>query len=151
MSGAGPSRVERSLAWLALALILAGGFEPYYLRIFRIDRDSLHRYLTELPYQKLPGLRPLLVEVRSRTEPRSRIAIMTPSMEWSHGYEYAWARSLYLLHGRESLALVGPPDRPFVQGLERADYVACWRCTFENEQYRVVWSGPHGALSRKRH
>ncbi len=80
-------------------MIAAGAFEPFYLRIFTIDRAQLRASLIELPYRKLPGLRALLVETRARTRDGDVIAIVAP-YAWDNGYEYVYARSLYTLAGR---------------------------------------------------
>ena len=49
-------------AYAVLAMLVIGGFETYYIRVFTIDATRTRAAMTELPYRKLPGLRRLLVE-----------------------------------------------------------------------------------------
>lgn len=125
---------------LVIALVIAAGaFEPFYLRIFTIDRARFRASLVELPYRKLPGLRALLVATRDRTRDGDVIAIAAP-YAWDQGYEYVYARSLYTLAGRR-------PQR-FVAN-------AAWICAYGGippvPGFDVVWQSDHGALLRRRH
>src|SRR5205807_1738938 len=59
---------RRSAVGIAIAVaIAAAAFEPFYLRIFTIDRAAFRARLIELPYSKLPGSRRFLEGVRART------------------------------------------------------------------------------------
>ena len=52
-----------------------------------------------LPYQKLPGSRALMLEVRALTKPGDVIAIAVPFPKWEQGYAYLYSRALYPLTG----------------------------------------------------
>ena len=124
-------------------------FEPFYLRIFRLDRPGLAARLVELPYRKLPGLRQFLLEVRARTRPGDVIAVDAPGTTWDRGYEYYYGRSLYPLAGRHVLPLLDPQDRAHREELARATYVAVYGGPEEIPGFKLVWYGEHGALLRR--
>src|SRR5947208_17127379 len=105
----GDPRLTRALALAAVVAIAAGAFEPFYLRIFTIDRARFATVLTELPYRKLPGVREFLLEVRERTKEGDAIAIAAPlhrAPRWEGGYDYLYARALYLLAGRRVVPVI---------------------------------------------
>jgi hypothetical protein len=137
--------MKRWLGFAAVALLAAGTFEPFYLRIFLADRPRLGNSLRELPYTKAPGLRRFCAEVAARTPPGSRIAIAAQWTEWDAGYEYVYARALYPLAGREVLALTGPhPSAP-----DAADFIAAYRTSPAIPGFAVVWRSADGALLRR--
>ncbi|HVT44116.1 MAG TPA: hypothetical protein VMT00_06985 [Thermoanaerobaculia bacterium] len=138
-----------ALATAALLAIIAGGFEPFYLEIFRIDRVSMHTRFVELPYRKLPGFRAFLVEARSITRAEERIALLVPGMRWDEGYEYAYARSMYLLAGRRVVPLVGPDDRFRPEALRDADVIVSYRGGIPFPEFETIWSGEHGVVARR--
>src|SRR5712691_9247469 len=124
------ARAARIASILALAMIVIGGLEPFYLRIFAADTSSMRAAFTELPYRKMPGLRQLLIEVDSRTPPGARIAICVPFTEWDGGYGYAYYRSSYMLPGKQVVP---------IGNLSEAEYVACWHMRPALPQFAVVW------------
>src|SRR5258706_16177906 len=80
--------LPRFAAYVILAALVAGGFEPMYVRIFAVDGASWRAAMTELPYRKLAGLRRLMIDVGRSTPRRSRIAIPPPFRPWGGGYGY---------------------------------------------------------------
>ena len=110
-------------------MIAAGAFEPFYVRIFTMDRAQFRASVTELPYRKLPGLRALLVETRARTNDGDTIAIFTP-FTWEQGYEYAYARSLYTLAGRHVVLF---------RDVAKAQWICAYGGVPQVEGFKVVW------------
>ena len=130
--------------------MVAGGFEPFYLRIFALDRAALRQTYLELPYRKLPGFRTLLTESRKATPPGARVALWLPSGRWESGYEYGYYRSVYLLAGREVLPLLDDSSRFLPANLAAADYVICWHCRPPFNGFEDILQTPDGVLARKR-
>ncbi|MEA2166530.1 MAG: hypothetical protein QOK37_4657 [Thermoanaerobaculia bacterium] len=141
----------RVLSLLAAAGIAAGAFEPFYVRIFNLDRSRVAAMLTELPYKKLPGLRPFLVSVRAQTKDGDVIALAAPlhRAHWQGGYDYLYARALYLLSGRQVLPLLDPADRPHLENLAKAKYIAGYRCDPQTPGFAVIWRSQDGELLRR--
>lgn len=135
--------ILRIVAALAVAAIAAGTFEPFYIRMFFVDRAKMRASLIELPYRKAPGLRTFLIDVEQRTPRGSRIAIAAPWTDWDRGYEYVFTRAMYPLAGRELLALTRPGD------LQRAEYVAAWHIAPVVPGFTEVWRGRDGVLLRR--
>jgi hypothetical protein len=127
------------LALAAFLLIAAGAFEPFYFRIFAIDRPRLRASLTELPYQKLPGLRRFLNDVAARTRDGEVVAIYAP-FAWDQGYEYAYARALYPLAGRQVVTF---------DQLDRATTIAAFRSAPTVLGFTVIWRSADGTLLRR--
>lgn len=140
----------RMAAALSFAAIVLGGVEPFYLRIFALDRAAFRQTLTELPYRKAPGLRLFLEQVRERTTVGDRVAIAVPGQRRYEAYDYVFSRSLYALAGRHVLALVGQNDEDLSRNLAGADYVACWRSAPELAGFEEIWRGPGGTLYRRK-
>lgn len=102
-----------------------------------------------LPYQKLPGSRELVLEVRARTKPGDVIAIAAPFTKWELGYAYLYTRALYPLTGRVVLPLIDEHDRPRGDNLARANVVAAYRCEPRLPGFAAVWRGRDGVLLRR--
>ena len=134
---------------IAFALILVGAFQPFYWRMYAVNRKGYGEWLTELPYSRTPGLRTFIAGVRERTGRGSRIAIATPATSWRGGYEYAFVRATYLLAGRTTIPLIGEDDRPHPENLESAEYLACFQCEPALPAYKAVWRTPDGVLARR--
>jgi hypothetical protein len=141
----------RVLSLLAAAGIAAGAFEPFYIRIFTLDRSRVASMLTELPYKKLPGVRSFLLGVRARTEDGDAIALAATLHRghWQGGYDYLYARSLYLLSGRHVLPLLDPADQPHPENLSQAKYIAAYRSDPQTPGFALVWRGDDGELLRR--
>jgi len=133
----------RVVATLAVAAIAAGTFEPFYIRMFFIDRAKMRASLIELPYRKAPGLRTFFLEVGQRIPPGSRVAIAAPWTDWDRGYEYVFTRAWYPLAGREMLALTRPGE------LERAEYIAAWHIEPVVPGFTLIWRGRDGVILRR--
>jgi hypothetical protein len=149
-----PSRVEfgirRAAAAIAFAAILIGGFETYYLRVFRESPARLRPILTELPYRKMPGLRELLIGADARTPRGASIAILVPYSAWAGGYGYAYYRSSYLLPGKQVIPLLRlGEDRSAPENLALADYVICWGGVRPAAGFTMVWQTTAGMLLRR--
>src|SRR3954452_12334975 len=135
---------SRALAWAIAIAIAAGAFEPFFLRVFFVDRARFGAMLTGLPYRKLPGSKQFLLEVRARTQDGDAIALAAPLQRarWDGGYDYLYARALNLLAGRHILVLLDPANRQVPENLRRATYVAAYRCEPVLPGFVVVWRGP---------
>jgi hypothetical protein len=130
-------------------VIAAGAFEPFYLRIFVLDRTKIRAAEIELPYHKLAGSRAFLAEVRARTQRGEVVAIAAPFATWDGGYEYLYARSLYPLAGRLVLPLMNERSEPRRDSLTRANVVAAYHSEPKIDGFSVVWRGPDGVLMRR--
>ena len=139
----------RRWAIVAAALIAIGGFEPFYFRVFGFNRAKTSAMLTELPYQKTPGLRTFYADVRARTKAGDAIAIASPYTTWDGGYEYVYVRSLYTLAGRRIFNLIDPHDRAHPENLQHAEYIAAYRSEPRIPRFATVWRGPDGTLLRR--
>jgi hypothetical protein len=135
---------------IALLMIAIGSFEPFYWRIFTRNRARFHDAMVSLPYTKAPGLREHYLEVRAWTRPGERIGIFPTHRRWDGGYSYIYARSLYLLSGREVVPLIGTDNRPRLDQLARADAIAVWRAEPEGiPGFTIARRGKHGMLLRR--
>jgi hypothetical protein len=108
--------------------------------------------LTELPYRKLPGLRAFLLDVRAQTKEGDAIAIAAPlhrAARWEGGYDYLYARALYLLAGRRVIPLVDPGDRPHPENVANAQWIAAYRSEPAVPNFATVWRGRDGVLLRR--
>ena len=103
-----------------------------------------------LPYQKLPGSRELMLEVRARTKPGDVIAISAPFTKWDQGYRYLYMRALYPLAGRVVVPLIDERDQPHFENLARANVIAAYRCEPRVPGFDVVWRGRDGTLLRRK-
>ena len=133
----------------AFVLIVAGVFQPFYLRMLTPARDAFARQVATLPFRKTPGLREFMEGVRARTAPGERIAIAVPYNQWEGGYAYAFTRSTYVLAGRTTVPLVDPRDKLLPQNLDIADSVAAWRVNAALPNFVPVWRGNDGVLLRR--
>lgn len=133
----------------AFLLIVAGAFQPFYLRMFTPTRDAFARQVTNLPFRQTPGLREFMEGVRAHTAPGERIAIAAPFTQWEGGYAYAFYRSTYVLAGRQTVPLVDRSDRPLPRNLALADSVAAWRVDATLPNFVTVWRGRDGVLLRR--
>lgn len=140
---------RRAIHAVVAAAIAIGIFQPFYLKVFTVDRARMAAMLLELPYRKTPGLRLFLEGVRAHTRTGDAIAVASPFTTWDNGYEYVYARSTYVLAGRRVLVLRDPADRPQPQNLARADYVAAYRVNVALPGFVEVWRGPDGILLRR--
>jgi len=137
----------RFAAVVAFALILIGGFEPFYLRVFGIDRAREGAAFAELPFQKIRGLKSFLEGVDAHTPPRARIAIWVPFRQWEGGYGYAYYRASYLLPGKQVVPLLAPhEDRVVFSNLAKADYLASLGEPIVAPGFESCWQDEHGML-----
>ena len=143
---------------IAIAILVAiafGGFEPFYLRIFSIDRARLAATLEELPYRKLPGLRDFFQQVRARTKTGDSIAVSAPGLHptpsGEGAYEYFCARSYYILSGRRIVPVLAPGDEPPPVDAAKIDYAAVYHSSAAIPGFVQVWRGNEGALFRAVH
>ena len=142
--------LARLAAYVILAALVAGGFEPMYVRIFAVDGASWRAAMTELPYRKLAGLRRLMIDVDRSTPRGSRIAIALPFRQWEEGYGYGYYRTSYLLPGKQVIPLLAlDRDEPRPDNLRLADYIVVWRGKLDVKGFTVVWSTPDGTLLRR--
>lgn len=134
---------------IAFGAILAGTFQPFYIQQVYRGREALSVQLTALRFGKAPELRGLLSEVRKRTEPGDRIALIAPVHRWHEGYAYAYYRASYELAGREVVPLVTWWDEQVPENLRFANYVLAWNSVAEVPQFEPVWTSDAGTLYRR--
>ncbi len=138
---------ERLAATAALLLILIGAFEPFYLRIFMIDRKREEAAFSALPFRKMPGLQTFLQGVDAQTPPGARIAIWLPFHQWEGGYGYAYYRASYLLPGKQVVPLLEQhADRLNLVNLAQADYLASFDEQIKAPGFESKWRDAHGML-----
>lgn len=146
-------KAARIAALCAVILIAASAFEPFYLRIFTIDRRQFASTLTELPYRKLPGLRRFLSDVRAQTHRGDAVALYAAGLHhaprWEGGYDYLRERAMYPLAGRRVISLVDDNDRLRPERLKDATCIASYRSLPAVPGFVVVWRGPDGCLLRR--
>ena len=143
---------RRALGILLAIAIAAAAFQPFYLRIYVIDRARFAASLTELPYWKLPGMRQFILQVRARTRDGDAVAIASPLHRaplWQGGYDYLFARARYLLGGRLVVPLVGEGDKPQPENVRMATHVACFRCELTVPGFVEIWRSRDGVLLRR--
>lgn len=144
-----PSMLPRIAAVIALLCIATGAFQPYYWRMFTMNRKAIGAWLVELPYSHMPGLRRFMTGVRARTKEGDRIAIIVPAPAWESGYQYGFTRSTYLLAGRTTVPLMGSDDRRIPQNVRLATYVACWHAAPRIDGFTAVWRSEDGVLLQR--
>lgn len=146
-------RAGRIAALCAVILIGASAFEPFYLRIFVIDRQQYGSMLTELPYRKLPGLRAFLDGVRTRTRRGDSVALFAIGLHhaagWAGGYDYFRERAMYPLAGRRIVALIDDNDRFHSERVNEANCIAAYRSSPSAIGFALVWRGADGTLLRR--
>ena len=131
-------------AYAVLAMLVIGGFETYYIRVFTIDATRTRAAMTELPYRKLPGLRRLLVDVDRSTPRGAKIAIALPFRDWEGGYGYGYYRASFLLPGKQVVPLLPPSNLRF------ADYVVMWKARSAIDGFVPLWTTSDGTLMVRR-
>lgn len=137
----------RLAAGAALLLILIGGFEPFYLRIFTVNRASEEAAFSDMPFRKMTGLQTFLKGVDAHTPPHARIAIWLPFHEWESGYGYGYYRASYLLPGKQVVPLLARgKDRLQLANLAHADYVASFDDRIDAPGFEVNWRDEYGML-----
>jgi len=137
----------RLVAAASFLLILIGGFEPFYLRIFGIDRNGMGAAFAEMPFRKVTGLQAFLKGVHAHTPPRARIALWLPFRKWDGGYGYAFYRAGYLVPGKQVVPLLAQgEDRVEPANLAQADYVASLGERISIPGFESVWQDEHGVL-----
>jgi hypothetical protein len=129
--------------------IAAGAFQPFYWRMFAINRPAMRANLIELPFRQEPGLRRFMNAVRSRTLDCDRIAIMLPAPAWERGYQYGFTRATYLLAPRTTIPLMDANDVPLTPNVALADYVACWHAAPAIPHFATIWRSDDGVLLRR--
>ena len=143
----------RVAALCAVMLIAASSFQPFYLRIFTIDRARFSANLTELPYRKLPGLREFLFGVRDHTNRGDAVALFAAGLHhapgWSGGYDYLRERAMYPLAGRRVISLIDDDDRFRPERLSDATCIAAYRSAPSAAGFAPAWRGRDGMLLRR--
>ena len=146
-------RAARIAALCAVILIAVTSFEPFYLRIFVMNRRQYAAMLTELPYRKLPGLRRFLFDIREHTERGDAVALFAPGLHhaprWEGGYDYLRERAMYPLAGRRVISLVDDDDRLRPERSAGATCIASYRALPSVPGFALAWSGPDGCLLRR--
>ncbi len=135
---------------IVLTALVAGGFEPMYVRVFALRAAPWRAAMTELPYRKLQGLHRLFLDVDRSTPRGARIAIALPFGAWEGGYGYGYYRASFLLPGKQVVPLLElNRDVPQPENLRFADYVVAWHGKPEVKGFTAMWSTPDGTLLRR--
>lgn len=143
-------KVTHLIAFAALAAMIAGGFQPFYLRIFTTDTTHMRAEYAELPWRKLPGYQRFLNDVDRTTPPGARIGICLPFRGWDSGYQYGFARAGFLLPGKQAVPLLADgADRFDFQNLDSSDFLACWHLAPTPRGFQPMWRSPDGVLLRR--
>jgi len=132
--------LARAVAALLFVSILAGGFEPLYLRALLGDR-TVH---ARLPDRRTPEYPRFLEGVARATAPGESVVIVVRGT----GYSYAYYRASYFLVGRRVIPIGDPDGSVHLERLREADSVALWRIP-PLPGYEVVWRGHGGVLLRR--
>jgi hypothetical protein len=148
-------RKGRLLPWLvslALVLIVVGAFEPFYLRIFTMNAAAARQSFTELPYRKLPGFRPFILDADARTPSGARMAIWMPLQQWEGGYGYGFYRAGFLAPSKTLVPMLTMgADRLAPGQLASADYIAAWHGEPLVVGFAPIWRSRDGVLLRRVH
>lgn len=140
-----PSRIVAAVAFLALVLL---GVEPTLIRLTFVNREPLRKTMERAADRGWYPDYPLFLEgVRAHTPRGARIAVVVPVKSWEAGYDYAFYRANYYLTGRDILPVLTQDNRPFPDGVLRADYVALWG--MKPRGGREVWRGNGGVLLQR--
>jgi hypothetical protein len=143
-------RVARIIAAIALAAIVIGGFEPFYLRVFTLDPATARNAFTELPYRKLPGFRSFITFVDASTPARSRIVLLLPFTQWEGGYGYGFYRAGFLMPSKTVMPMLElNADRLDRRAFDKADYIAGWHGAPPVDGFVPIWRSPDGILLRR--
>jgi hypothetical protein len=137
------------LAAAALALILAGGFQGFFLRFLTPKYAGMRPVFASLPFRKTPGLEDFMAGVKARTAVGDRIAFWAPYREWSRGYSFAFMRAAYVAGGRRLLPLVDETDQFLPRSLGESDWMASWNGEPEFPGFTPVWRHSYGILWRR--
>lgn len=145
-------RQQRLVPWLvslAVVLIVAGAFEPFYLRIFTMNAAAARQSFTELPYRKLPGFRQFILDADARTPAGARIAIWMPLQQWEGGYGYGFYRAAFLAPAKTLVPMLTiGTDRVAPDQLASADYIAAWHGEPVVPGFVPIWRSRDGILLR---
>ena len=145
------NRLPGIAASIALAMLVVGGFETHYLRVFTFDAARTNAAMTELPYRKLPGLRRLLAEADRSTPRGARIAIALPFRTWEEGYGYGYDRASFMLPGKQVVPLLAlNRDELQIENLRVADYIVIWKGRAAVNGFAPLWTTEDGTLMARR-
>lgn len=142
--------VRRALALIAVLAIFALRIDRRLVSLPFIDREPISLAFAARADRLWPQYPRFLEGVRQHTSMGDSIAIIVPSLDWDHGYSYAYYRASYILAGREVLP-VATSDRRLEPGnFRRAKFVAVWgREDVPLGHRAIVWQGEGGVLSRR--
>lgn len=146
---AGQHVLRLALAITALLCIGAGTFQGYWWRMFTVDHGRMREWMTALPYARTPGLREFMLGVRDRTQPGSRVLILSPHRKYQGGYVYVFSRATYLLAGRTTVPIIDQHDLAHPQNLAEATYVAAFRIKPTIAGFETVWTSRDGTLLKR--
>jgi hypothetical protein len=138
-----------AVAAVAFLCIAGGAFQPFYWRMFAMNRPAMRAELVELPYRQLPGFRRFMTGVRDRTRDGDRVAIIFGTNRWREGYEYGFVRSTYLLYGRTVIPVIDPQDHRLPQNVSLADAIAAYGIDVVAPHFKKVWQSEDGVLLRR--
>lgn len=107
------------------------------------DRPRVH------PRERWPYYSRFLDGVAVRTQRGERIALRVPAERWDEGYELAFFRATYLLHGRVVLPLIDERNVRRPGNIRGANYIAVFGRPASEPGFEAIWRDPHGTLLRR--
>ncbi|HEV7922576.1 MAG TPA: hypothetical protein VGR02_17470 [Thermoanaerobaculia bacterium] len=139
---------RRIAAAAVFAILVVLSVEKTLLRLPFIDRTPLRISMETSPDRSwYPAYPRFLAEVRRRTPPGARIALVVPMPTWETGYDYAFFRASYFLAGREVLPILTRDGKPFGDNVRNAQYLAAWGVNARGG--RELWRGNGGVLLQR--
>lgn len=145
----GGSRSTRALALVFLVALVVTGFEPFYLRALRLDREVAKRQYDDLPFRRTPGLQQISEAVRRAVPRGERVAFRTPYPGWWDGYSFTYMRAAYLLAEYRLVPLVDSRDQAHPELLGEVEWMIDLGETPVPEGFVVVSSASGASLLRK--
>jgi hypothetical protein len=128
-----------AIAGAVFLVLAAGAFQPFYWRVFSLNRAPMRAYRTELPYRQLPGFYRFFLTVRAQTNDGDRVALVVPR-PLTPSYEFIFERASYLLYGRTVVPM---------REATSADLIAAYGVDLSVPDYAKVWKSRDGVFLRR--
>ena len=127
------------IAGAVFLVLAAAAFQPFFWRMFGVDRAPLRAYRIEQPYQQLPGFHRFFLTIRAQTNDGDRVALLVPR-PLTPSYEFIFERAAYLLYGRTVVPM---------SEATKADVIAAYRLDVAVPHFTKVWKSRDGVFLRR--